>query len=402
MGKRKELYRGLFKSDSGVYFVRFRNGGKDRIKSTGKTDWEEAVEEYKKFRADVRLERTVHERMDDILEQLKNMPDAKAREEARRQLLAKLQGAAESKVLIADAWGEWRKGVKKTTEITIAGYEAVWKRFKLWLEAHRQSYQHLGQIATADAKSYSQDLWASRITVTTYKLHLSFLCRVWRELKNEGGLLENVWSDLVKEQMDKEAVSRSVLTADQLATVIQKATGELRDMIRVGLFTGLRLKDVALLDASKFDKAAGKLSLIPFKTRRKGEKARVEIPIRNEGLIKLLNKPSENGFYFPEMAAKYKAMPSDVSRIIQDHLEACGIRTKEPLTEDSRRKRAAVRFGFHSLRYSFVSLCAGNGTPQHVLSSLVGHNTPQMTLLYSKANDSQRSKAIAEMPTIEV
>jgi len=316
-------------------------------------------------------------------------------------LLAKLQGAAESKVLVANAWAEWRKIPRKTTEATIAGYDAVWKRFRSWLSDQHPSYEHLGQINGRDARSYSKHLWQSRITVTTYKLHLSFLCRVWRELKDDAGLLENIWTDLVREKMDKQAISRKVLTKDQLASVIGSATGELRDMILLGLFTGLRLKDVALLDASKFDAASGKLSLIPFKTRRKGEQARVEIPIHRQ-LIPLLNKPSENGFYFPEMAKRYKAMPSDVSRIIQEHFESCGIKTTEAIAEDSRRKRSAVQYGFHSLRYSFVSMCAGKGVPQHVLSSLVGHNTPQMTMLYSKANGEQRSKAVAKMPTIEV
>lgn len=390
------------KAGSDVWFVRFRNNGQDRLKSTGETDWQKARKQLKTAEAEARLERTVDDRMEEILLQLRNMPDAEQREQARQRLLAKLQSAAERKIKIADAWAEWRKGVKKTTEITIAGYDAVWKRFKLWLDGHRPGYEHLGQITTTDAKAYSQNLWASRVTVTTYKLHLSFLCRVWRELKNEGGLLENIWTELVKEKMDKEAVPRKVLSKDQLATVISSAKGELRDMILLGLFTGLRLKDVALLDASKFDAASEKLSLIPFKTRRKGERARVEIPIRHESLIQLLKKPSKNGFYFPEMAKRYKAMPSDVSRIVQEHLESCGIKTTEAIAEDSRRKRAAVQYGFHSLRYSFVSICAGKGVPQHVLSSLVGHSTPQMTMLYSKANESQRSKAIAKLPAIDV
>lgn len=400
MAKAKSDYRGLTQADSGIWFIRSRSDGKDRIVSTFTKDREEAEKVYDRLKSEVQLIRSVDDRMDEILEQLRNMPELAKREEARQRLLRKLQGAAEAKVLISAAWAEWRKGVKKTTEITIAGYSAVWKRFALWLGEQHPSYTHLAQINRGDAKAYSHHLWASRITVTTYKLHLSFLCRVWRELKNEAGLIENVWTDFVKEKMDKEAISRKKLSAEQLATLVNNATGELRDMLRLGFWTGLRLKDVALLDASKFDAASAKLRLIPFKTRRKGEKAIVEIPIQNGHLLKLLNNPGPTGFYFPEMAKRYKAMPSDVSRIIQNHFETCGIKTSDALTEDSRRKRAGVIFGFHSLRYSFVSVLAGKGVPQHVLGSLVGHSSPQMTLSYSESDDTQRSKAIGKMPKV--
>jgi integrase len=389
------------KPGSDVWFIRFRHNGQDRIKSTGETGKHEARKKLKAAIKEVQRELTVDDRMDEIVGQLRNMPDAGQRELTRQRLLSKLQQAANRKMLIANAWAEWKKLPRTTGSATLAGYDAVWRQFSSWLTAHRPNCTHLGEITTADSAAYSKHLFATRVTVGTYKLHLSFLSRVWRELKTEAGLVENVWADLLKVKMDKNVISRVALSKEQLATIIKSATGELKNMYLVGLLTSLRLKDVALLDASKFDEASGLLSLIPFKTRRKGERARVKIPAHPQ-LLSLLKNPHATGLYFPEMAKRYKAMPSDVSKIIQDHFKACGIETNEPMTDDSRRKRAGVIFGFHSLRYSFVSLCAKKNTPQHVLSELVGHSTPAMTLHYSRSDDAQRAKAIKGLPTINI
>ncbi len=58
------------------------------------------------------------------------------------------------------------------------------------------------------------------------------------------------------------------------------------------------------------------------------------------------------------------------------------------------------RVGFHSLRHSFVSLCAANRVPQVAIMELVGHGSPAMTALYSHAGDEQKLKAITALPTV--
>ena len=59
-----------------------------------------------------------------------------------------------------------------------------------------------------------------------------------------------------------------------------------------------------------------------------------------------------------------------------------------------------MRVGFHSLRHSFVSLCAANRVPQVAIMELVGHGSPAMTALYSHAGEEQKAKAIAALPAL--
>ena len=44
--------------------------------------------------------------------------------------------------------------------------------------------------------------------------------------------------------------------------------------------------------------------------------------------------------------------------------------------------KKVARFGFHSLRHSYVSLSAAAGVPVHVVQSVVGHGSPEMTRRY--------------------
>ena len=105
-------------------------------------------------------------------------------------------------------------------------------------------------------------------------------------------------------------------------------------------------------------------------------------------------------YLFPEDAERHaKGDAWAISKGIQDHFTACGIQTTEK-SDSAHRTRAIVRVGFHSLRHSFVSLCAANRVPQVAIQELVGHGSPAMTELYSHADEGQKARAIAKLPTM--
>ena len=89
-----------------------------------------------------------------------------------------------------------------------------------------------------------------------------------------------------------------------------------------------------------------------------------------------------------------------MSKRIQKHFRNCGIETNED-AENGQRKNRIARVGFHSLRHSFVSLCAASGVPQVAIQELVGHGSPAMTAVYSHSNDEQKASAISALPAID-
>ncbi len=63
------------------------------------------------------------------------------------------------------------------------------------------------------------------------------------------------------------------------------------------------------------------------------------------------------GHLFPQSAEKYLKDSAAIPKRVQKHFKDCKIETHEKPT-GKHRKKTIVRVGFHSLRHSFVSLCA--------------------------------------------
>ena len=124
--------------------------------------------------------------------------------------------------------------------------------------------------------------------------------------------------------------------------------------------------------------------------------------------------PSKRREYvMPRIAARYNRGPWDLSKEIQRHFEANGIRTLKEGTgfiikTDEKGnpvrvhtgKRGMVEVGFHSLRHTFVSLCRDANAPLAVVEAIVGHDSPAMTRLYTHVGDLAAVSAVAALPSI--
>src|ERR1035438_2111953 len=95
-------------------------------------------------------------------------------------------------------------------------------------------------------------------------------------------------------------------------------------------------------------------------------------------LLRDLKEQMKDGYLFPEGQSLHAKDQGNLTAKIQAFFESCGIKTNEEIGEGHRR-RAIVRVGFHSLRHTFVSLCAKSGAPLHIVQKLVGHGNPMLT-----------------------
>jgi integrase len=243
------------------------------------------------------------------------------------------------------------------------------------------------------------------VSPSTFNAHIKFLAALFKALEVKAGLTENVWA-LITRKAKAVDQGRRNLTEEELRNVIGKATGNLRVMIVVGLFTGLRLGDVVNLrwdeidhDRFKGEAKPGFIVTKPMKTSRYGK--RLETPIH--GFLRPVldqHRGKANGEYlFPEEREHYLQSTAKLTKRFQDLFRLCGIQTVEE-PKNKERRRVIVRVGFHSLRHSFVSLCAKAGAPQHILQKMVGHSSPAMTEYYTHVADEEKKLAIALLPDI--
>lgn len=421
-----------------TYYARFDVGGKQYCLSTGKTTKPEAEQELKKLvalkRGEVRVEdelktlrgllqspaavdETEENRTDSrrnflvnhfeplLLDLIQGLPELE-RETHRRQLAKKLLIGQSRKLRIEDGWKEWENSPnKKRTPkaATIDGYTAIWKRFKAWAPSKSLEYFH--EVLEQHAKDYAQDLWSSKISPSTFNAHIKFLMSIFGLLETNAGLTENVWRRITRKEKAPDQGRRN-FTEEELRKILANATGPMRVMFAIGLFTGLRLGDVVNLRFDEIDNdrysldrgpKPGFLVVKPMKTSRKGKTVQVPIHPVLRRVLDEHKKTVKGDYLFPDERKAYELHTANISKPIQDFFESCGIKTNEE-PGNTERRRAIVRVGFHSLRFSFVSLAAKSGAPQHVVQQLVGHGSPAMTEHYTRLDDQQKQEAVAKLP----
>ena len=343
-------------------------------------------------------------RLDDLLAQIQSAINAlpTSERDANRQRVAReLLRSQARKVALSEAWGVWLHNPKKGNPgpVTLENYERIWERFHGWMGKQHPSIQFIHEIDEEMAEAYAEYIWATGVSPRTYNAHISLLKSQFKVLAIQAGLPSNVWAGLPR--MEGQTESRRPLTYEELVKVVTSATGPMQTMLLLGMYTGMRLGDVCLLKWENVHFDRGGIEFVPLKTRRKGKMVTIPMHAVLRNVLLDLKGDSKDGYVFPVEAARYRADRGTASAMILNHFRTCGIATSETVP-DLRRKRAVARAGFHSLRHSFVSLCAASGVPQVTLMEMVGHGSPAMTRLYSHAGAEQKRDAVDKLPVLHL
>jgi len=257
---------------------------------------------------------------------------------------------------LAQAWPAFLRSTERHDcgKSTLVMYESCWSRFEAWAQREYPEAALLRDISPDIAKAYLESMNHGKIAPRTFNAHLHFLRYFFRVLTTEARLTENVWKK-AKSKADI-ILSRRDLTVDELKKVCDTAQGEMKLLFAIGLYTGLRLGDVATLKWGEVDLKRHQIRRVPNKTARRMPQA-ITIPIHAAIAAMLADIPANERdavYVLPQSANTYlKRGRSKLTRQIQKHFEACGIKTTE---EREVGSRARVVVGFHSLRHTFVSM----------------------------------------------
>jgi integrase len=108
-----------------------------------------------------------------------------------------------------------------------------------------------------------------------------------------------------------------------------------------------------------------------------------------------------NKYLLPEIASRYIKDRSGVSATIARVFIAAGLETMDTGSPDKRqRQRNSNKYGFHSLRHTFISWCARAGVPLSIVQSIVGHFSQEMTQYYIQITDEERRQILNALPNI--
>lgn len=300
-------------------------------------------------------------------------------------------------IRLADMFDAFRRspGRPQSGAATLGHYAGEIERFVGWMSANYPEAKEVRQVSRDIANAFLSDL-AAKVSANTYNKYASLLRLVWRTIGEEARCTVNPW-DGVRRKVQPKTNGRRALTIEELSKVTAGLTGEMSLLFALGIYTGLRLGDCALMEWGKIDMTRRVIVTTPRKTARSGRE--VEIPLHPVLFAMLGESPpqSRRGYVLPATAKTYTRDNSALVNQIRAVFEGAGISTRKEVAGYSR---AVAEVGFHSLRHSFVSLMGNAGAPLALVQSIVGHANPMMTAHYFHARTDALANAVGNLPAL--
>jgi len=384
--------------EPGIYYLEYKVAGKRVKESLGVTNLEDAETERNRRMAPLMVA-DEEQALESITQRLNGV-------KARRKVAGTLS------ILTDEAWSTYEKTPNRPDagEVTLRHYACQFGRFVRWMKDNHPDLPALRDVTSEIAAEYAEDLTKAKYSSNTYNKHVRLLELVFRVLEDKAGMERNPWSKITRKKLRTQ--SRRELTVEELKEVCGKSKGELKTLLALGLYTGMRLGDCCTLRWAEVDLRRRVIIRIPNKTARtKGQAVRIPVHPVLQTILEETPRKQRGEYVMSGMAEEYDRASWDVTNRIRAHFETCGIRTHKKGTglkkvkgKDGKErkvhtgKRAVVEVGFHSLRHSFVSLCRDAGTPLAVVEAIVGHSNPAMTRHYTHVGDLAASQAVAALP----
>ena len=363
---------------NGRWVIRWRDGGKVKQEATefvvGAEGAKEGAEALLAERSQIGRLKSRRDQVAVLLAEREELA------EKIRRLEAAARGESSAPLLLGALVEAWRKSPRRrdvSAELE-EDYAREIARFVKWAGEGVE----MAAVDDAMAERYAVHL-GKQVSGNTYNKHLVTLTAAWRAVGRAAGVRGNPWADLPRKRKDTH--SRRSLTKEEVAKVLALAEGELRSLVLVGLWTGLRLGDACRLKWEAF-KADG---AVEVKTAKTG--AVVRLPAAR--LVAELGGRGA-GYVMPGMAAAYGRDSSAVSKRVTDLFTCAGLNVREKRAGWHQSRPTA---SFHSLRHTFVTRCVEAGVPVAVVRELVGHTRETMTEHYSHISAEAMEAALSAL-----
>lgn len=387
----------------GVYYVQFTVEGKRKTQALRDADGRPITERRiaEVAMADILAPlvatdkanalRRVQEAIEDAEAKAQRLADRQAKIERDR-----MEAERNSRATIADGWELFMQcshrpmscrrytvhGIVPHT--TCAMYRSYYMRFVSHMGNKHRSVRLLSEVSPSMAQRFMSTIAGSGASGTFNKYLQFFRCFYDILVRDKVITSPNPFEDI--DRAEQQYHSKRPLSKEQIAKVISYTSGEMKILLAMGYFTGLRLGDCCTLLWSEVDLTRRIIERIPRKTAHRVKdlsQASVKIGISTDLLEMLATLPRKRKYVLPGMAKLYLFRVDSVTRKVMRVFKQCGIET----SVKGDKGRAVVVHGFHSLRYSYISHNAEAGTPQALIQRNAGHSSPAMTEHYTKVSD---------------
>ncbi len=369
------------------YFARFRDkDGRYRNASTGSSSITQARKIADEFESAARAKRTATQ--------------------ARRvisRLHAEITGEALPSSSIRGFVANWLNEKKSTAQSTQVFYKGSTKKFLLFLGPAADD--EVSSISKEHILNFRNSL-LEKLSAKSSNHDLKVVKMLFRAAKRDGYLVDDP-SEFVETAPTKgKGKKRRPFTLDQIRAVLAVANDEWRSMILFGLYTGQRIGDVARMTWANVDLERGLVRLVTQKT---GAPLVIPMAAPLKTHIEKLSTPDkrpDEAPLHPAASAMHEKNGRSVtlSNQFADLMTLAGLREKQPHRVTSGKGRGGRHemnaLSFHSLRHSAVTFLKEAGIPAAVVQALIGHESAQISEIYTTVGEDALTKAAAAFPNL--
>jgi integrase len=254
--------------------------------------------------------------------------------------------------------------------------------------------EHITRFRNQEAKR-----WAPK----TVNHQVKFLRMVFRNARRDAIVADDP-AEFVETVRKGSAAARRPFTIPELKAALSVADPEWRSMILLGLYTGQRLGDIATLTWQNLDLQHGEIRLVTRKTH-KTKVLPIAAPLRRH--IEALPTSDDTAAPLHPRAFKIvieqEGKTGHLSNQFADLLADAGLREKKPhrKTRDASKRNglsARPELSFHCLRHTAVTMLKEAGIPLAVVMELVGHDSTQMSEVYTHVGAEAMQRAADSLP----
>ena len=299
-----------------------------------------------------------------------------------------------------DKWVQRKKA--EVSPSTLDAYLTTFDQFKRFLGP--RAGLDIKLLTRQDVANFRQDRM-DKVSPSTARQGIKKLNVALNEARREGLVLANVGEGLTRVRRDTEAVETREFTPEELRKLDQVIQDpEWRGMFLFGLYTGLRLKDVAKAEWDKVEWKEGLINLWIHK--RNHWKRKILAPPLLEHL-KLMKKTAKGNAIFPK-AFRYverKDRSNVLSNQFKVFLVKAGILEKSEISHKSKGKGRSARrtrsgVGFHSFRHGVTGILKRAGVSQAVAMEIVGHDSKAVSQQYTHISEDHIRQSLANLTNV--
>ncbi len=374
---------------------------------------------------------------DEFLVKIRSAENLQSEQEFLNRIAEKKQLIQRLKFELEDVLPMILSNPRLNNNTRIQNREFQWKKFYDWMLKHHPRTKSPHEITPLIAQTFMADLYKEGMANSTYNDYLCSYKMFFKIIMVAAGMNNNPFEHVERlakndsishKPIPKEYIPKIIVACDDPSFEVletrrlQKITkSELKTLVIVGLCSGMRLKDCALLDWANIDFERNIIQTVAYKTK-KYNKGYLWIPMMSYLRNQLLNihHGESSGAVMPLIASRYmdqerkkvfdsekKSDNGNMHNEVKNLLRYVGLPTNTRLTKAEqtegitinrgRRKKSANIYGFHSFRHFFVSTCAESNVPMAYVEAILGADSAVLKEYYTHINTDDMMRAIKEI-----